>query len=114
MRKVLSVVMMAAACVALWTTTATAQSPFQLVPAVQTTDGSAAVNIVPVRVGVGWRGYGYYGGINRPYATYGGYRGYYGGSPYYGGYRGYYGSPYYGAYRYPYATGYRGYYGGWY
>ena len=76
------------------------QSPIRLIPTAQASaDGSTAVAVTPVRVGVGWRGYGYYGGWNRPYSTYGyGYR-----TPYYGGYRGYYGGygprPYYNAYR---------------
>jgi hypothetical protein len=86
------------------------RSPFQLIPAAQVSaDGSTAVDVTPVRVGYGWRGYGYYGGWNRPYATYGYYRG-----PYYGGYYGYrpYYSGYYG-YR-PYYNAYRGWYGGWY
>lgn len=69
-------------------------------PATVTVDGSPTVDVTPVRVGAGWRGYGYYPGWGRPYGGYyGGYYRPYGGY-YYGGYRpGYYGSYYRGAYR---------------
>ena len=79
--------------------------------------GSTSVNVVPVRVGVGWRGSGYYPGFSRPYYG-GGYRGgYYGG---YGGYNtgyrgGYYGNGYNSGYYRPYNGGYyNNYYNGYY
>jgi hypothetical protein len=86
---------------------------------------STSVNVMPVRVGVGWRGGGYYPGYNRPYYG-GGYRGGY--NSYYGGYNSYnsgYYRPYnsgyyrpYGGYYNSYGNGYynayRPYYGGYY
>ena len=93
------------------------RTPIRLLDNAQVTTGAAtSVDVVPVRVGVGWRGTGYYPGWGRPYYG-GGYRGgYYGG--YYGGYnggdnRGYYNSyrPYYGG---GYYNAYRPYYGGYY
>jgi hypothetical protein len=107
----------AAACgTALWSGSAQADDagirPFQLLPTAQVTaDGSSSVDVIPIRRGWGWGGYGYYGGWNRPYySSYRGYypyRSYYGYRyPYYSGYR----YPYYYGSRYPYSYGYRGWY----
>lgn len=62
--------------------------------AVITTDGTPTVEISPVRLGWGWRGPGWYPGVNRPYGRnyrYGSYYGGYAPNRYYSGYRGYYG-----------------------
>ena len=102
MRTVFGLLIAATACGAgLWTDSAQADDgPFRLLPTAQlNTDGGPSVDVTPVRFGWGWRGYGYYGGPYRPYATYG--------RPYYGYYRPY--GSYYGGY--PYYSGYRGYYG---
>lgn len=106
MKRILSLLIAAAVCGAGWSASsakADDASPFRLLPAAQVAaDGSTSVDVTPVRTGYGWRGYGYYGGWNRPYYG-GGYRG-----GYYNGYRG----GYYGGYRTPYYSGYRGnYYG---
>jgi hypothetical protein len=92
------------------------RSPFQLLGTAKVatdSEQSSALEVTPVRWGIGWGG-GYY----RPY--YGGYgsyyRGGYGGSyyrPYGSYYRGGYGG--YGGYGYrPYYNSYRPYYGGYY
>src|SRR5688500_6841085 len=105
MKRFLSLFIAAAVVGAAWSASsakADDASPFQLVQTAQvSTDGSTSVAVTPVRTGYGWRGYGYYGGWNRPYYG-GGYRG----SPYYGGYYGGY-RPYYNAYRPYYGTGVR-------
>ena len=94
--------MIAAAVCGISLLTASAQAaertPIRLLDNAQVAAGtSSSVDVMPVRVGVGWRGGGYYPGYNRPYYG-GGYRG-----GYYGGYNGYNGG---------YSTGYRGgYYG---
>ena len=86
------------------------RSPFQLLTTAKNVDG-AKLDVTPVRIGAGWRGYGYYPGAGRPYGNY--YRGYnyyrpYSGyNRYYNGYRGYY-----GGYYQPYYYGNRPYYGG--
>ena len=86
------------------------RTPIRLLDNAQVVAGATtSVDVVPVRVGTGWRGYGYYPGWYRPYYG-GGYQGGYYGSyyrPYYGGYYGGYApySTYYNAYR-PYYGGY--------
>jgi hypothetical protein len=100
------------------------RTPIRLLDNAQVAPGaSTSVDVTPVRIGVGWRGGGYYPGFYRPYYG-GGYRGgYYGGyngynsynRGYYGGWNGYNGG-YYNAYRPYYGGGYynsyRPYYGG--
>jgi hypothetical protein len=101
MKRVLGLLVVAAACLG-WSSFAQAEEagPFRLLPTAQVdADGGSSVEATPVRWGVGWRGFGYYAGPARPYATYG--------RPYYGYYRPY--GAYYGGY--PYYSGYRGYYG---
>jgi len=82
-------------------------TPIRLLDNAQVAAGATtSVDVTPVRVGVGWRGTGYYPGWGRPYYG-GGYRGGYYGNyyrPYYGGYNSYY-RPYYNTYR-PYYGGY--------
>jgi hypothetical protein len=109
----------AAAVCGLCLLTASAQAddrtPVRLLENAQVAAGaSTSVDVTPVRIGVGWRGTGYYPGWGRPYYG-GGYRGGYYGSyyrPYYGGYNSYY-RPYYGGYN-SYYNAYRPYYGGYY
>lgn len=90
-----------------WSTSAQGgeRGNIQLLPPAQVSStGAVSTNVVPVRVGVGWRGLGYYPGFGRPYYG-GGFRGgYYGGYGPYGNY-GY--QPYYNAYRPYYGYGYR-------
>jgi hypothetical protein len=116
MKRILGVLIVAAACcgAGLWTQSAQADesNPFRLLPTTQVaSDGSTSVDMTPVRWGYGWRGY--YGGYSPYRSYYGGYspyRSYYGGYYPYRSYYGYrypsYGSYSYG-YRYPYYTGYR-------
>jgi hypothetical protein len=83
------------------------RTPVRLLENAQVAAGATtSVDVLPVRVGYGWRGPGYYPGWYRPYYG-GGYRGGFYGSyyrPYYGGYYGsYYRAPvpynaYYGGY----------------
>ena len=85
------------------------RAPIRLLDNAQVAAGATTSgDVLPVRVGYGWRGGGYYPGWNRPYYG-GGYRG-----GYYGGYNNGYYRPYggyYNSYR-PYYNTYRPYYGG--
>jgi hypothetical protein len=130
----------AAVCIlSLWAVSAQAdeRTPIRLL---DNAGANTSVTVMPVRVGTGWRGGGYYPGYNRPYYSnsyrygngysngYNGYRygngyssgyrgGYYGGyNGYYGGYNGYNGGYYrpYNGYSNGYYNAYRPYYGGYY
>jgi hypothetical protein len=92
------------------------RAPVRLLDNAQVAAGATtSVDVTPVRVGVGWRGTGYYPGWGRPYygggyrgGYYGGYNNYYRGGygNYYRPYGGYYGNGYYNAYRPYYGGGY--------
>ena len=91
------------------------RSPFQLLgtaPVAASSGPESALQVTPVRWGIGWGGgsyrpyYGGYGSYYRPYDSY--YRGGYGSSYYRGGYGGYGYRPNYNSYR-PYGGGYYGY-----
>jgi hypothetical protein len=104
----------AAAVCGLSLLTASAQAddrtPIRLLDNAQVAAGATtSVDVTPVRIGYGWRGFSYYPGAYRPYyggGYYGSYRPYYGGyNSYYRPWGGYYGNGYYNAYR-PYYGGY--------
>lgn len=64
--------------------------PFRLLGATTlSTDGTPTVKVTPVRIGPGWRGWGFYPGADRPTAPYAGsYNRAYGYTPSNGYYRG--------------------------